>query len=146
MVGANIGAGDSARALRIALTGAALSFAATESIGLAAAIWPRAWLGLFGDDPGMIATGSAYLRWVGPAYGFFGLGLSLYFASQGAGRLLWPLLGGLLRLLIAVLGGALALRLTGSLNGVFAMLALGLAAYGVMVAIAVRSGVWFVRR
>ena len=135
MVGANIGAGDSARALRIALTGAALSFAATEAIGLAAAIWPGAWLGLFGDDPGMIATGSAYLRWVGPAYGFFGLGLSLYFASQGAGRLLWPLLG-----------GALALRLTGSLASVFAMLALGLAAYGVTVAVAVRSGVWFVGR
>ena len=40
-------------------------------------------------------TGAAYLRTVGPAYGFFGLGLSLYFASQGAGRLVWPLLAGL---------------------------------------------------
>ena len=65
----------------------------------------------------MLATGTAYLRIVGPAYGFFGLGLSLYFASQGAGRLLWPLLAGLLRLLIAVGGGWLALRLTGSLGG-----------------------------
>jgi putative MATE family efflux protein len=143
MVGANIGAGDKARALRIALTGAALAFAATEAIGLAAAVWPRAWLGLFGDDPAMIATGAAYLRYVGPAYGFFGLGLSLYFASQGAGRLLWPLLGGLLRLVIAVGGGALALRLTGSLTAVFAMLALGLATYGVIVVAAVHSGVWF---
>jgi len=143
MVGANIGAGDRVRALRIALTGAALAFAATEAIGLAAAVWPRAWLGLFGDDPDMIATGSAYLRCVGPAYGFFGLGLSLYFASQGAGRLMWPLLGGLLRLVIAVAGGALALRLTGSLTALFAMLALGLGAYGVFVTAAVRSGVWF---
>ena len=63
-------------------------------MGLAAAIWPTAWLGLFGDDPAMLDTGAAYLRVVGPAYGFFGLGLSLYFASQGAGRLLWPLLAG----------------------------------------------------
>ena len=91
----------------------------------------------------MIATGSAYLRTVGPVYGFFGLGLSLYFASQGAGRLLWPLLAGLLRLVIAVVGGALALRLTGSLMSVFVMLAVGLAAYGVIVASAVHSGVWF---
>ena len=143
MVGANIGAGQNSRALQIALIGAALSFAVTEAIGVAAAIWPRAWLGLFGDDPLMIATGSAYLRTVGPVYGFFGLGLSLYFASQGAGRLLWPLLAGLLRLLIAVGGGALVLRLTGSLTMMFAMLALALAAYGVMVALAVRSGVWF---
>ena len=51
-----------------------------------------AWLGLFGHDPRMLETGTAYLRVVGPAYGFFGLGLSLYFASQGAGRLFWPLL------------------------------------------------------
>ena len=95
----------------------------TEAIGLAAAIWPTAWLGLFGDDPRMLETGAAYLRIVGPAYGFFGLGLSLYFASQGAGRLLWPLLAGLLRLVIAVGGGWAALRLTGSLAWVFAALA-----------------------
>ena len=91
----------------------------------------------------MMATGSQYLRIVGPTYGFFGLGLALYFASQGAGRLLWPLLGGFARLGIAVIGGWLALRLTGSLEAVFAMMALGLAAYGVIVAVAIRSGVWF---
>ena len=103
--------------MRIALIGGALAFGMTEAIGLAAAIWPHAWLGLFGDDPRMLETGAAYLRSVGPAYGFFGLGLSLYFASQGAARLLWPILAGLLRLLIAVLGGSLVLRLTGSLVG-----------------------------
>src|SRR6266849_2577031 len=62
--------------------------------GHCASRWPAAWLGLFSDDPGMLATGAQYLRIVGPAYGFFGLGLALYFASQGAGRLLWPLLAG----------------------------------------------------
>jgi putative MATE family efflux protein len=143
MVGTNVGAGQRERALRIAMIGGALAFAATQSVGLAAAIWPAAWLGLFGDDPLMIATGSHYLRIVGPTYGFFGLGLSLYFASQGAGRLLWPLLGGFARLVIAVGGGWLALALTGSLEALFAMLALGLAVYGVTVAVAVKSGVWF---
>jgi len=91
LVGTNIGAGQEARALRVALIGGAMVFALTESVGLAAAIWPAAWLGLFGSDPQMIETGSAYLRIVGPAYGFFGLGLSLYFASQGAGKMIWPL-------------------------------------------------------
>lgn len=143
MVGTNIGAGQRQRALRIALTGGALAFAITEAVGLAAAIWPQAWLGLFGHDAQMLATGSAYLRWVGPAYGFFGLGLSLYFASQGAGRLLWPLLGGLLRLLIAVGGGALMLAWTGSLTGAFAALALALVVYGVTVVTAIARGVWF---
>jgi hypothetical protein len=33
--------------------------------------------------------------------GFFGLALALYFASQGAGRLFWPLSAGFLRMLVA---------------------------------------------
>ena len=73
----------------------------------------------------MLETGAAYLRAVGPTYGFFGLGLCLYFASQGAGRLLWPLLAGLLRMVLAVGGGWLALRLTGSLAWVFVALGHG---------------------
>jgi putative MATE family efflux protein len=143
LVGTNIGAGLEARALRIALIGGAMVFALTETVGLAAAIWPAAWLGLFGSDPQMIATGSAYLRIVGPAYGFFGLGLSLYFASQGAGRMIWPLAAGILRLIISVGGGWLVLRLTGSLTWLFACLALALVVYGSLIAGAVASGVWF---
>src|SRR5206468_3814957 len=50
LVGTNIGAGQRARALRIAMTGGAIAFALTEAIGLVVAIWPHAWLGLFGDD------------------------------------------------------------------------------------------------
>ncbi|MBL6077591.1 MATE family efflux transporter [Belnapia sp. T18] len=143
LVGTNIGAGQGARALRIALTGGALAFLVTEAVGLAAAAWPEAWLGLFGHDPRMLETGAAYLRVVGPAYGFFGLGLSLYFASQGAGKLGWPLLAGLIRLVIAVGGGWLALHLTGSLAWVFAALAAGLVAYGVVLAAVIRGGAWF---
>jgi putative MATE family efflux protein len=143
MVGTNIGAGQRQRALRIALAGGALAFALTEAIGVAAAIWPQAWLGLFGDDPHMLATGIAYLRVVGPTYGFFGLGLSLYFASQGAGRLAWPLLGGMLRMLIAVGGGWLVLTFTGSLTSTFAALGLALVVYGLTVGSAIAAGVWF---
>ncbi|MGE4013479.1 MAG: MATE family efflux transporter [Alphaproteobacteria bacterium] len=146
MVGTNIGAGQRARALRIALIGGALAFVACEFIGVVAAIWPQAWLGLFGDDVRMIETGSVYLRWVGPTYGFFGLGLALYFASQGAGKLFWPLGAGLLRLIVAVGGGWLALYLTGSLRWLFAALALALTLYGVTVTVAIARGVWFPRR
>ena len=78
LVGTNIGAGQRERALRVALTGGALAFVLCETVGVAAAIWPEAWLGLFGHDPRMLATGIDYLHYAGPAYGFFGLGLSLY--------------------------------------------------------------------
>jgi putative MATE family efflux protein len=143
MVGTNIGAGQRQRALRIALTGGGIAFALTETIGIIAAVWPRAWLELFGHDPAMLETGIAYLRIVGPAYGFFGLGLSLYFASQGAGRLEWPLLGGLIRLIVAVGGAWLALTITGSLTWAFAALALALVVYGLTVGSSVALGVWF---
>ena len=91
----------------------------------------------------MLETGTAYLRLVGPTYGFFGLGLCLYFASQGAGRLLWPILAGLARLFLAVGGGWLALRLTGSLTWVFVALGAALVVYGGTLLAAVASGVWF---
>jgi Na+-driven multidrug efflux pump len=143
LVGTNIGAGQRERALRVALTGGALAFVLCEAIGLTAAIWPEAWLGLFGDDPRMLATGIVYLHYAGPAYGFFGLGLSLYFASQGAGRLAWPLFAGFLRMTIAVGGGWAAWFITHDLRVVFAVLSLALFVYGSVLVSAIRGGVWF---
>src|SRR5260370_29743687 len=60
-------------------------------------IFPQAWLSLFDTDPAMLDAGTRYLHWVGPVYGVFGLGMGLYFASQGAGRLLWPWLANMVR-------------------------------------------------
>jgi Na+-driven multidrug efflux pump len=146
LVGTNIGAGQRQRALRITLTGGALAFLATETIGVVAALWPATWLDLFSGNPHMLATGVAYLQCVGPTYGFFGLGLSLYFASQGAGRLAWPLLAGLIRLVITVVGGWAALRATASLTWMFGILGLALVIYGTTLVSAVASGVWFQSR
>ena len=145
MVGTNIGAGQRARALRIAMAGGAVAFAVTEAIGVAAAVWPQAWIGRFSTDPHVLATGTTYLRIVGPTYGFFGLALALYFASQGAGRLFWPLSAGFLRMLVAIGGGWLALRATGSLLWLFAALALGLFLHGMTLLVAIGSGAWFGR-
>ena len=91
----------------------------------------------------MIESGAAYLRAVGPSYGFFGLGLALYFASQGAGRLFWPLIAGFLRMLVAYrrrLAGAASDRLA---RWLFAALALGMVLHGVTVLAAIASGAWF---
>jgi putative MATE family efflux protein len=143
LVGTNIGAGRRDRALCVAWTGAAIGFGISEAIGLWAAFFPAAWLSWFGDDPGMIAAGSAYLRSVGPFYGFFGLGLALYFSSQGAGRLLWPLCAGLLRVVVAVSGAWLTLRWTGELGYMFLSLGVALAIYGLVNAAAVKAGAWF---
>lgn len=146
LVGTNIGAGQNQRALRAALIGGAVAFCVTEAIGVAAALWPLQWLTLFGQEPRMLETGAAYLRVVGPTYGFFGLGLCLFFASQGAGRLFWPLMSGFVRMALAIGGGWLALRWSGSLPLVFAALAFALVVYGAMLAAVIASGVWFRER
>ena len=145
MVGTSIGAGRRDRAIRVAWTGAAIAGAITELIGVAGATFPQAWLTLFGSDATMNGVGAQYLRLVGPFYGFFGVGLSLYFASQGAGRLRFPLIAAAIRVTIAAGGGWLALHLWGALAGVFAALALALVAFGVVNAAAIAGGAWFAR-
>jgi putative MATE family efflux protein len=143
MVGTSIGAGDRPRAVRVAWVGSAMAAGITGVIGILAALFPLAWLGLFTTDPGVLAAGTRYLTIVGPFYGFFGAGLALYFASQGAGRLLWPLLAGFTRLLIAAVGGWLATRwLGGGLSGIFAAMAVALVVFGTINVAAVRLGAW----
>lgn len=131
--------------MRAAWVGALMAFAMTEAIGLVAAIFPHQWLMLFGNDPAMLEAGTQYLRVVGPLYGFFGVGLVLYFASQGAGRLLWPVLGNLARLVVAAVGGWLALHWGGSLVHVFMAQGAALLVYGVVIAAAIAGGAWFGR-
>lgn len=143
MVGTCMGAGLHERALRVTWAGAAVAFTLTEAIGLAAALFPRQWLLLFGHDPAMLQAGTQYLQVVGPLYGFFGLGLVLYFASQGAGRLLWPVIGNLARFAVAAVGGWLALRWGGELVYVFWAQGLALAVYGVVISAAIAGGAWF---
>ncbi len=93
--------------------------------------------------PGDADAGSRYLHVVGPFYGLFGLGMALYFASQGAGRLSWPLLANQIRFVIAAGGGWLVLRWSGDVSYVFVALGAALATFGLLNAVAVASGAWF---
>jgi putative MATE family efflux protein len=102
MVGMNVGARQMSRARRVALTGAVIAAVVTEAVGLAAAAFPRAWLHLFTDNEAAIAFGVRYLHVVAPAYGLFGFGLALYFASQGARRMTWSVCGGLSRVALVI--------------------------------------------
>src|SRR2546422_400286 len=143
MVGTNVGAGQLARARRIALVGGAMAFALTETIGLAAALFPGVWMSLFTRDPAVVAAGSAYLRVVGPSYGFFGLGLALYFASQGAGRVVWPLVARFMRLVLAAVGRSLAIHwLGGGPRALSFVIALAFVLFGVTLLSAVKGGGW----
>lgn len=145
MVGTSIGAGRPDRALRAAWTGALIAGGLTEAIGVAAALFPHAWLSLFGADATMIEVGTRYLQIVGPFYGFFGTGLALYFASQGAGRLAWPLVAATLRVIVAAAGGYAAIHLIPGPAGLFWALGIALAVFGCVNAAAIAGGAWFRR-
>jgi putative MATE family efflux protein len=143
MVGINMGAEQMVRARRIAWIGAALAFGMTELIGLAAAIFPHAWLGLFSDEPHVLALGSLYLRNVAPIYGAVGLGLVLYFASQGAKRVLFPVLAGTVRMIIAAfIGWSVVTWFGADLSTLFQIIALAALSYGILTAVAVLGGAW----
>ena len=86
MVGTNWGARQYSRARRIAWTGAITIAVVCGTIGLIVALQPSLWLNLFSDDAEVARFGALYLRIVGPAYLCFGLGLGLFFVSQGFGH------------------------------------------------------------
>ena len=134
LVGVAIGAGDYARAKRLAWLGALAAALTTGAIGLFGATAPHLWIGLFSGDPAVHAAGLSYLTHVAPFYGLFGLGMALNFAAQGAGRMLWPFVGGVARLLVAVLGGAAAVQAGLGLDGLFSFVGVALACSGIVIA------------
>jgi Na+-driven multidrug efflux pump len=142
MVGTHVGARRAERAKRIAWSGTAAAVLVCLAIGLFVAVFPSAWVGIFSDDPEVLATGSVYLRIVAPTYPLFGAGLALYFASQGAGHILLPMLAGTARLLVVLLGGILVVKLAAPLGWLFAVIAVGLTALGTLTALAVQRTSW----
>lgn len=142
-VGANFGAGQFARARRIAWTGGLAVGAFTGLVGVTAAIWPDLWLSHFTADDAAVAVGRNYLAIVGPFYGFFGMGMALYFASQGTGNMKWPFTAGTLRLTVAAGGAAIvAANHAGDPNLMFVCISAGLFCFGGLIAWSLFSRVW----
>lgn len=143
LVGTNTGARQHARAQRIAWTGALMAGVITAAIGVVVAIRPDLWLGLFTADPGALASGRHYLTIVGPAYGFFGVAMALYFASQGTGEMYWPVGANLTRIAIAGGGSLLALDSFGwGVSGLYACVAVGIVAFSAVLAFSTTRRAW----
>src|SRR6266480_4108249 len=105
MVGMAMGAGLVSRARKVAWIAGASAGLTVGLLGLIVAIKPSLWVSLFTSDPGVIAAAYSYFAWAGPAFGFFGMGTCLYFSSQGAAKMVGPVLAGTLRLILVGLGG-----------------------------------------
>ncbi len=143
LVGVNTGAGNFKRAERIGWTGGVAAALLTGSVGLILTIAPGLWMNLFTDDPATFAAGATYLRIAGPAFLFQGLGLSLYFASQGAGTVLWPVIATILRFVVAAGAAMIGVRVFDmGLEFVCACIAFGMVLYGVVTAASLHFGAW----
>lgn len=145
MVGANIGAGRTDRALRVAWTGSGAAALIVGSIGMVLAVFPDLWLGMFLDaeNTAALEAGRSYFRLVAPFYGFFGLGLALYFASQGAGRMVWPVISSLARIAIALIGAVVLVNVTSlGVNGIYAAIGIAMLVYGSVISLAIWRGAW----
>jgi len=142
MVGMAIGAGNMARARRVAWTAAGLATLILGGIGLVVATFPGLWSGLFTQDEGVQAAARLYLRLAGPAFAFVGLGMALYFASQGSGKVLGPVLAATVRLLVIAIGGWWLASVAAPVWTLFALVGVSMAAYGLSTAAAVHFTSW----
>jgi putative MATE family efflux protein len=142
MVGMALGAKLVARAKKVAWTGAMMAAALVGCIGLVVMLWPGLWANLFSSNPLVLASASQYFLTVGPCYGFFALGLCLYFASQGAGKLWGPIMAGTFRLMTVSAGGVWLSQNNGTADQMFMVIAAGMVSYGVLTALTVWKTNW----
>ena len=146
LVGMAIGAGKVARARKAAWSASALAAALLGTLGLALAVAPDLWTHHFTNDPAVLASAALYFHWAGPCYGLFGLGLSLYFSSLGAGKAFGPVMAGTVRLVLVAAGGAALAWAQTPPWTIFALVAVGMAVYGLATAVAVWTTSWGVER
>jgi len=103
---------------------------------------PELWTRWFTTSIEVRTIADRYLQVVGPAFALFGFGLTLYFASQGSGKVLGPVLAATLRLVLIAVGGAWLAAAGTGVEGYFWLVAAGMALYGLATAAAVRATRW----
>jgi len=142
MVGMAVGAGDVRRARRVAWTAGGVSASVLGLVGLGVALFPDLWVTIFTRDEQVLGYGRLFLHWAGPGFAFFGLGLTLFFASQGAGRLSGPVFAATLRLAVVALGGSWLVAHGAQPWQLFALSAAAMVVYGSSCALALKFDRW----
>ncbi|WP_341911830.1 MATE family efflux transporter [Ferrovibrio terrae] len=142
MVGMAIGAGQVARARHVAWMAGSVAAVALAVIGLIVIVAPDLWSRLFTDDAAVIAAARQYLIAAGAGFPFFGFGLCLYFASQGSGKVLGPVVGGTIRLVMVALGGWWLTMSGAEVWTLFALAGAAMVVYGVSTGLLVKATRW----
>jgi Na+-driven multidrug efflux pump len=143
IVGTNIGAGNYNRAEHAAWYGVASVAILCGVTGGLLALFPQSWIPVFTDDPVAYETAKSYIQLVGPAYPFLGMGLILYFASQGAGIMTWPIRAMMARFVLSVGGASALVHYAGyGVEAIFAVSGVALVIYACIIVTAIYRGAW----
>jgi putative MATE family efflux protein len=142
MVGMAIGAGRVKRARRIAWTAGWVSFTVVGLLGTLVAVYPDLWVSIFTQDPGVRAASRQYLATGAPMYAFLGLATAMYFSSQGAARVLGPVLAQTARLVFICVGGWWLLSIEATSQSFFWLAAASMVLLGVLSALSVLLTRW----
>ena len=142
MVGMAMGAGQVDRARRVAWTAGGVSAFNLGVIGAVVTLAPDLWARMFTQDEVVLGFARQYLVTAGPAFAFFGLGLTLYFASQGAGQVIGPVLAGTARLVLVAGAGYVLAQNQGTADSFYMLVALAMVAYGLLTAAAIWLTPW----
>jgi Na+-driven multidrug efflux pump len=143
LVGTNIGAGNQKRAELIGLQAAACAAIFCGTVGSVLAISAKFWVPFFSADPLAIKVTTNYIQIVGPAFALYAVGLVLYFASQGAAAMKWPIRAQIIRCLIAVGGAWVAVDVLNlGVFWIFVVATFSLAVYASIVSAAIYFGAW----
>ena len=145
MVGMAMGAGRAERARRVAWVAGGVSAFNLAVIGAVVTLAPDLWARLFTQDEVVLGFARQYLVTAGPAFPFFGLGLTLYFASQGAGQVIGPVLAGTVRLVLVAGVGYGLTQHQGTAEHFYGLVAVAMVLYGVVTAAAVKVTPWRAR-
>lgn len=142
MVGMAIGAGRVARARRIAWTAGCVAFVSVGLVATVIAIFPDLWVNIFTDDANVRAASRQYLSAAAPMYAFIGLSISMYFSSQGAAKVLGPVLAQTARLVFVAAGGWWLSVYAATAANFFALAAASMVVLGVLSAASVIFTRW----
>ena len=143
IVGANIGAKEIIRAEKVGIYGGSTAGIVSVFIGLTLALFPESWIQFFTNDPKAFEVTKQYIQLVGPFYIFQGVGLSLYFASQGANAMKWPTIATIIRFLVASIGGAISVYWLGlGIESIFISSSVAMTIFGIMIFVSIKRGAW----
>jgi len=141
-VGTNFGASQFYRARKSAWFGATFIATIAAIAGITFSIFPSLWLDFYTTDLNAYLIGALYLSIVAPFFPLFAFGKTLYFASQGTGKMLVPISGAITRLSIVTVFGFICVHLELEIKYLFFVIGIAMSSVGFILSLNMFGRVW----